>query len=155
MTALLRARGTYVRCARVPEHGLLLDRSPIRKNGGLTRELGVERSGDERERIEVLDLGLGTELRVAATARADVGVDAKTSLLHAQVAHVHVLEDLLERREIRRRLGGRSPFRFAHDLDERNAGPIEVHRGYTDVAVMNGLARVLLHVQTRDADAAI
>src|SRR6202030_1832266 len=39
-----------------------------------------------------------------------------------------------------------------HDLDERNAGPIEVDGSRARVAVVNRLAGILFHVQARYAD---
>ena len=107
---------------------------------------------DRRERVHVLDFGFRTELGLTRWPDADVGVDAQASLLHAHVAHIEVLQDLLESPEIRARIGGRADVGLAHYLDQRNTGPIEVDGGGARIAVVNRLARVFLHMQARDSD---
>ena len=42
--------------------------------------------------------------------------------------------------------------RLAHDLDERNAGAIQVDRRCAGKSIVNRLAGVFLHVHARDAE---
>ena len=62
--------------------------------------------------------------------RTDVRVDAKASLLHADVADVEILQYLPKRPQIRAGFLCRAHVGLAHDLDQRNAGAIEVDRGH-------------------------
>ena len=91
---------------------------------------------------------------VAAAARADVRVDAQAALLHVRVAHVDVLEDLLERAQVRAGLA--RPSACPGSLTISMSGmPARFRSIAVDAgeAVVHRLARVLLHVHARDADA--
>src|SRR5258706_8321569 len=83
---------------------------------------------------------------------ADVRVHAKTSLLHAHIAHLEVLEDLLEGAKVGAGVRGGPDIGFAHNLYERHSCPIEIDRGRARISVVNRFPRVLLHVQSRDPD---
>src|SRR5213593_2266131 len=89
----------------VPEHRLLLDSAARIENSALPLELDLQRALDAREGVHVLHFGFLAKLGLAASTRADVGVDAKASLLHADVADVQVLEDLLQRSQVASGLG--------------------------------------------------
>ena len=117
----------------------------------LAGELRLQRALHAGEGVHVLDLRLRPEPALAAKPRAHVGVHAQASLLHADVADPRILEDLLEHAEVGTRLGRRAHVGLAHDLDERHAGAIEVDGGHAGIPVVDRLARVLLHVDARDA----
>ena len=153
VTALLRATRADRAGRRVPEHGLLQHRLAALQLRALPRELQLERPLDAGEGVHVLDLGLGAERRLARLAGADVGVDTQAALLHAHVTHVEVLEQLLQGAEIGRGFRRRANVGLAHDLDQWHAGAVQVDGRRAVVAVVDGFARVLLEVDTRDADA--
>src|SRR5439155_5874383 len=127
MAPLFGAGRTHRIRASVPEHSLLLDALTAVEQRALPRELRFQCALDRGKRVHVLDLGFGPEGCLARPPRADVRVDAQTSLLHVYVAHADVLELLFERAQVRARFDRRSQIRLAHDLDERYTGSVEVH----------------------------
>jgi len=113
-------------------------KSRVRREGSL----------DVGEAVEVLDLALDTERRVAGLSDRDVCVHPKTPLLHAAVAHLCVRQDLLEGRQVNPRLRWRADVGLAHDLGERSACPVQIHRGFSGNPVVQQLAGVFLYVET-------
>jgi hypothetical protein len=152
VAVLLAATRAHLAAHVVPEERLLLHLLAALEHLALAHELGVDRALDAREGVHVLDLGPVAELRRAAHAHADVGVDAQAPLLHVRVARLHVLDHLLDAPQVRAGLGRRADVRLADDLDERHAGAIEVDGRVAGEAVVDRLAGVLLHVHARDAD---
>ena len=108
------------------------------------------------ERIQIFHFSLGAEFRGAAQPHADVRVATQRTFLHVAIAHFGVFEDLLQRREVRIRLGGRAQVRLGHDLDQRHATAVEVEVA-PEVGIretfVEAFAGVVFHVQTCDADA--
>src|ERR1700687_5819621 len=147
---LRSARANRFACS-IPEQRLLLDLATGIQQGALPLVFCLQCPLDRGEGVHVLDLGLGPELRLSRRTHADVRIHAKTSLLHADIAYVQILEDLLQGPEISASRGGGPDVGLAHDLDERNASPIEIDGCRARVTVVNRLARILFHVQARNA----
>src|SRR5665213_3867152 len=77
----LRSCRPHGSVCRVPEHRFLANGFPAIQHRTLTLELALQRSLNCRERIHVLDFGLGSELRDAVQTSADVRINAQASLL--------------------------------------------------------------------------
>jgi hypothetical protein len=149
---LLASGGPHGARVRVPEHRLLNDPLAASEDRTLTIELGIECALDGRERIQILDLRLRAKLARANGARADVGVDAKAPLLHVDVAHLEILEQLLELTQKCACSSSRPEVRFGDDLDQRHAGSIEIDGRHAGKTIVNGFPGVLLQVDTSDPD---
>ena len=129
---------------------------PDSRHADLPLDFIFQRVRQIAERIQILHFRLGAEFRRAAQPHADVRVAAQRPFLHVAVAHFRVFQHLLQRVQIRVRFGGRAQVRLGHDFDQRHAAAVEI-----DVAPLvriretfvQALARIVFHVQTRDADA--
>lgn len=154
MAAFLAARGADLLPLVVVEHRLLLDASPAIEHGTLPGELDLDRPFDGRERVEVLDLGLGAQHIGGGAAHRNVHVDAQRPLFHVGIGDLDVLEDLLQATRVRRRLGGRADVGLGDDLHERGPGAIEVDGRRVAEAIVHRLAGVLLHVHPMHANVA-
>ena len=58
----------------------------------------------------------------------------------------------MEASQVGCRLLGAPNVRFADDLDQRHAGPVQVDKAQRLVLVVNQLPRILLHVDPRNPD---
>ncbi len=143
----------------VPVTGLLADRLAGLEHADLALRLVLDRTADRADRVDVLDLAARPELG-AGQPDADVRVDAHGALLHLGVGRADGDEDRAELADVGLGLVGRPDVGTAHDLDERDAGTVEVDQ--REVAAVDAtaaptdvgrLARVLLQVRAFDADA--
>ena len=89
---------------------------------------------------------------VALRAERDVRVAAEASLLHVAVADLEIDEDLVNPLQIGRRLFSAPDVRFADDLDQRHAGPVQIDVAHGVVLVVHQFPRVLLHMDPRNPD---
>ncbi len=156
MGLLLRAHGIRPALGGVPEARLLDDAAAALDDLDLALDLVLEGGADEAEGVDVLHLGLGAELLLAAGADADVGVAAEGAFLHVAVADGGVEEDLLEAGEVFVGLVGGADVGLGDDLYKWCPAAVEVDvgaRGGVGEAVVDALAGVLFHVQAGDADA--
>ena len=152
-TQRVRRAGLLVEVPRLLDERLtVLERVP------LPLLLEAQRAFERADRVEVLDLDLGAERGLARAPGRDVRVAAERPLLHPHVRDVERLERRAQLGEVGARLLGRAHVGFGHALDERHAGAVVVDEGVVGLpdpspgAHVRGLARVLLHVDARDAD---
>ena len=82
----------------------------------------------------------------------EVHVTAERTLLHPAVTHTRVLDDRLQLVQVRDSLLRRANIRLRHDFNQRNAAAVAVDERPL-LRVMHELARVLLDVDARDANA--
>jgi hypothetical protein len=134
----------------------LLHHAPRVEHLGLAFDLGLKGRRDEAERVQVLELGANAELSLSAGAQRDVRVAAEVPALHVRVGDLDVAQHRAQRAQVGDRLLRRADVRLGDDLDQRNAGAIQIH--VRDVPshhgrVVDRLARVLLHVDAREAHA--
>src|SRR5690606_11792041 len=146
---LLAAHRTRFVLVRIPEEGLVDDRLTRCPQLTLACELEVEGALDVAEGVHVLDLRLRAE-RLARPAGRDVRVDAQTSLLHVAITHLQVLERLEQADEEVTSLGGGADIRLRYDLDQRDAGAVEVYRRGARQTIVQGFSRILLQVDPAD-----
>src|SRR6266478_5307418 len=152
VTSFLRSARSN-RFARTPPQQRLLPDLPAGiERGTLPFEFGLQRPLNRGERVHVLYLGLGSELRLPGRTHADVRVNTETSLFHTHVADIEILQDLFQCPEVGACSGGSPDVRLAHDLDEWNASPIEVNGGRAGITVVNRFAGVLFHMQASYSD---
>ena len=126
------------------------------EHADLALDFVLQRVRKIAERIQVLHFRFGAEFRRAAQPHAYVRVATQRTFFHVAVAHFGVFQNLLQRVQIRIGLGGRAQVRLGNNFDQRHAAAIEI-----DVAPAVGIrksfvqafARIVLHVQARDADA--
>ena len=115
----------------------------------LPGDLILRRAAHAGEAVHVLDLDLRAEGGGAFGADADVHVAADHALLHVAVGDAALVENLDEGVEIRVGHVRAGEVGLGDDLEERDAGAVEVHAG---VAVEVGeLADILFQVRAGDA----
>ena len=156
MREFLRAHRLGAPRGDVPQARFLRDRAARFDRADLPLDFVFERVRQIAERIQILHFGLRPEFRRAAQPHAHVGVAAQRAFLHVAVAHFRVFEDLLQRVEVRVGLGGRAQVRLGNDFDQRDAAAVEIDVAPAvgiGKAFVQALARVVFHVQPRDADA--
>ena len=156
MREFLRAHRLGAPRGDVPQPRLLRNRPARLDHADLPLDFVFERVRQIAERIQVLHFGLRPEFRRAAQPHAHVGIAAQRAFLHVAVAHFRVFEDLLQRVEVRVGLGGRAQVRLGNDFDQRHAAAVEIDVAPAvgvGKALVEALARVVFHVQARDADA--
>ena len=133
-------------------------RSAVLDQRDLAGRLEVDRPRDRAQRVEVLDLAAGAELARPARPDRHVGVHPHRSLLHAAVGGAGGDEDRAQLGRVGAGAGGGADVGLAHDLDQRDAGPVVVDErvlGRADASAaadVRGLARVLFDVGPGDAD---
>ena len=92
----------------------------------LTLDFEMDRTTNRRNRVEVLKLDLGPE-RVACTfSQRNVHIATKLTLLHVGIGNVTLLEDHLQRAQIREGLFGRLEVRLGNNFHQGRAGTIEI-----------------------------
>ena len=96
--------------------------------------------------VHVLDLGPGPEGLGTGRHDGDIGVAAQAPLLHVSVADLQVLEGCPQQPEVIGSLLGGAQVGFAYDLQEGDAGAVEVDIAEWFCLVMKELSRIILHV---------
>jgi len=123
----------------------------------LALDLVRDRALHEAERVQVLQLRARAELGLALAPHRDVGVAAELALLHVGVRHLQMAQHLAQAAEVGAGFFGRADLRLGDDLDQRSAGPVQVHVSHSaagDRIVVDVLRRVLFHVDAGEADRA-
>ena len=134
----------------VPTHRHLADRAAGSQQRGLALDLVRQRQLDRAERVQVLDLDLGTGHFAAREPQRDVGFAAHGPLVHVAARHVQVAQEHLQFVQVSPRLLRRADVGLGDDLDQGQARAIEIQE-----AVVSGVGkpgRVLLQVHPPDAD---
>ena len=156
---LLRPPRGQRAAAGVEVVGLLHDLAAGLVDRDLPRDLGVDALGDEAERVHVLQLAAGAQLRRSRRPDRDVGVDAQRPLLHLGVGDPELDDRLPQQLQEAARVLGGVDVGAGDDLDERRAAAVEVDErvvGAADPAGapadMRRLRRVLLEVRADDPD---
>ena len=153
---LLAAHHPRPAAVGVPQARLLQDPLAAVERLPLAQGLELERALHVLERVQVLDLDLGAEVRRPPPAQGDVRVAAEAPLLHVAVADAEVEEDRAEGAEVGRGLLRRADVRLRDRFHQRHARAIEVHQaraGGLERALVDQPAHVLLEVQALDGDA--
>ena len=139
--------------------GLLIDDAALLEHLGLAADLVGEAIVQALERVEVLELGLGAQLGLAAATQRHVAVAAHGTLLHGAVRNAQRQKDATELLHKQASLLGRAQIRLSHELNQRRAAAVVVDerlgRGGNaalGAAHVNHLGGVLLHVDAQDAD---
>ena len=145
--------------AGLPVAGLLIDDSALLEHLGLTADLVGKAVMQALKRVEVLELGLGTQLGLAAAAQRHVAIAAHGTLLHGAVRNAQRHKDAAELLHKQASLLGRAQVGLGDELDQRRAAAVVVDerlgRGGNaalGAAHVNHLGGVLLHVDAQDAD---
>ena len=148
---LLRAEGLRGPRLAVVVAGLLDDLAPGHARPPVWRlDLVGDAVAHERDRVQVLELDLRPESRLADGPDRDVGVAAQLALLHVAVRDPAVDHDGLQRRQVGEGLVGAADHGLRDDLHQRRARPVEVDER-VPVAVVQ-LAHVLLEVDAGERD---
>ena len=139
--------------------GLLIDDAALLEHLGLAADLVGKAVVQALKRVEVLELGLGAQLGLAAAAQRHVAVAAHGTLLHGAVRDAQRHKDATELLHKQARFLGRAQVGLGDKLDERRAAAVVVDErlgrggnaalGATHVDHLGG---VLLHVDAQDAD---
>ena len=111
------------------------------------------------KRVEVLELGLGAQLGLAAATQRHVAVAAHGALLHGAVGNAQRHKDATELLHKQTRFLGRTQVGLSHELNQRRAAAVVVDerlgRGGNaalGTAHVHHLGGILLHVDAQDAD---
>ena len=123
---LLRAHHCQLVVVGVVEERGLLDAAAVLQHLRLPRDLGGDPLLHPLDRVQVLDLGLGSELVRSEGADRHVRVAAQVPLLHVAVRDLEPAHQPPQRHEERGALGGRAEHGLRHHLQERHAGAVEV-----------------------------
>ena len=153
MRFFLAAHGSRDVLGGIVQAGLLHDLFPVRQGILLAGDLVIDGSLHIAERVQVLELGTGAEGRAAHRTDGDVGITAEAALLHVAVADAQIGHDAVQGLEVGHGLGGRTHVRLGNDLHQRRPGTVEVHIADVLALGVDVLARVILHVDARNADA--
>ena len=155
---LLAAQGVRTAVGLVPVTGLLADRLARFEHADLALRLVLDRPADRAHRVDVLDLAARAELSTRQ-ANADVGIDTHRAFLHLGVGGPNGDEDGSQFVDVCLGLLGVADVGTTHDLDQWNAGAVEVDQRVltavdspTRAADVSRLAGVLLQVGALDAD---
>ena len=145
--------------AGLPVAGLLIDDAALLEHLGLTADLVGKAIMQALKRVEVLELGLGAQLGLAAAAQRHVAVAAHGTLLHGAVRNAQRHKDATELLHKQASLLGRAQVGLGDELNQRRAAAVVVDErlgrggnatlGATHV---NHLGGILLHMDTQDAD---
>ena len=155
MRLLFRAHAVGLAFVGVVEARFLRDLAAGFDDVDLASDFVFERFADEAEGIDIFDFGLGAEFFLAARTHTDVGVAAQRAFFHVAVADGGVEDDFLQARQIFVGLVGRGDVGLADDLDQGNAGAVEVDGGFLvgiGEALVQALAGVFFEVDAGDAD---
>ena len=157
MSLFLGTHGQRNALIRVPGAGFLHDVTAVLQDFLLAFDFVGKRVLNRLEGVDVLHLRLGAQRFCSLRTQGNIEVSTQVSLFHAAVGNIDVFEDGFDLFHIGTRFLRRSHIRLRNDLDERHTGTVVVYIGririLDGIAGMNELARVLLHVDTRDADA--
>ena len=121
----------------------------------LALDLVFDPVNDGAKAVDVLQLHLGAQFRVAYGPQANVGFAAHVAFVHIRAAHAQVAQGLLELGQVEARFLRRADVRLRHDLHEGHAGAVHVEKavllaGLVTVAAASG---VLLEMDAGNADA--
>ena len=83
----------------------------------------------------------------------NIGVAAQRAFFHVAIADAQVFDQLLDFDEVGIGFLAGADVGLRHNLNQRHAGAVQVHQGFGFAGQMHRFARVLLHVNARDADA--
>ena len=150
MGILLAAHRLRHAGVRIPAARLLTDPPAAAEHCGLPPNLVVQRGLHALEGVEVLDLDLGAEPRLARRPQADVRIAAHVAQLEVALAHVRVDEKLTQGLQEGERLGGRGELGLGDQFHQRHAAAVEVNAA--EIRVVDALGHVLLEMDARDAD---
>ncbi len=155
MRFLLAPHGGGALRALVPQPRLLHDAPAILDGIDLAADLVFERLLKIPEGVEVLDLDLRAECRLAGRAHRHVRVAAQAALFHVAVVHLQPDQEVAEGLEEQGRFAGRAKIGLGHDLDERHAGTVVVEvrmLGAVGEPFVKRLAGILLEMDAGDPD---
>ena len=139
--------------AGLPVAGLLIDDAALLEHLGLTADLVGKPIMQALKRVEVLELGLGAQLGLAAAAQRHVAVATHGTLLHGAIRNAQCYKDATELFHKQTRFLGRAQIGLGDELDERRAAPVVVDERLSrggDAALgathVDHLGGVFLHV---------
>ena len=139
--------------------GLLIDDAALLEHLGLAANLVGKAIVQALKRVEVLELGLGAQLGLAAAAQRHVAVAAHGTLLHGAVRNTQRHKDAAELLHKQASLLGRAQVGLGDKLNQRRAAAVVVDerlgRGGNaalGTAHVHHLGSVLLHVDAQDAN---
>ena len=145
--------------AGLPVAGLLIDNAALLEHLGLAANLVGKAVVQALKRVEVLKLGFGTQLGLAATAQRHVAVAAHRTLLHGAVRNAQRHKDATELFHKQASLLRRTQVGLGDELDQRRAAAVVVDErlgGGGNAALgtthVHHLGSVLLHVDAQNAD---
>src|SRR5271170_7294934 len=151
MRFLLRAHRACLAARRIEQPRLLVDLAAVLDDRDLAPRLGLDCLADEADGIDVLDLATRAE-RFSRAAYQDINVGAQIALLHVAVARADVAQDSAQLADISLRLLSRAHVRLGDNLHQANPRAVEVDEAHRRRLVVQGLASVLLEMQTLDPD---
>ena len=151
VSELLAAHGPCDFAVGIPQARFLHDAAARFDDFGLALDFVLNGFFHAAERVEVLDLRARAELGAADRPDGDVGITAQAAFLHVTVADFDVSKNGAQAAQIGAGLRGRADVGFAHDFQQGDAGPVQIHQTRAGLAGVDALARVFFHVDARQA----
>ena len=100
------------------------DLVPRLEDGGLARDLILQRALNKFERVKILDLSSGSELKLPNRTKGDVRVTSKASLFHVAIADAEVADKLADSAKVRRGFRRGVNLGLGYNLKERYASAV-------------------------------
>ena len=112
--------------AGLPVAGLLINDAALLEHLGLAADLVGKAVMQALKRVEVLELGLGAQLGLAAAAQRHIAVAAHGTLLHGAVRNAQRHKNATELLHKQASLLGRAQIGLGHELNQRRAAAVVV-----------------------------
>ena len=123
---LFHAHDHRALAAGLPMASLLIDDAALFEHLGLTANLVGKAIMQALERVEVLELGLGTQLGLATATKTHIAIAAHGALLHGAIGDAQGHKDATELFHKQACFLGRAQVGFGHELNERRAAAVVI-----------------------------
>ncbi len=137
---------------RIPQPGFLDHGISFFQDEGLPVYFVLNGFFHMPEGVQVLEFRAGTECGLSAGPQGNIGITPETALFHVAVAYIDISEDGVQFPQIGPGLGRGPDIGLTDDLDQGNAGAVQVHQAFAPDRIMDQFAGILLHMNPGDPD---
>src|SRR5690606_28246648 len=148
----LRAQRARLALVWVVEARFLPNRPAAFEHVDLPRDFIIDRSLDEPERVEILDLATGTELLLARRPHRHVRIAAERAFLHVAVADLEIAHERVDLLHVRHRLFGGTHVGLGYDFEQRRTRAVQIDAGKALEILVQRFACIFFQMRARNAD---